>query len=54
MTVQCDNNNSAEALTDKFGMKWCSLHTNFILELDSMVIANILINMDTNNLKSNK
>ncbi|XP_075095058.1 uncharacterized protein LOC142173378 [Nicotiana tabacum] len=53
MTVQCDNNNIAEALAAEFGMKWYNLqgYTNFILELDSMVIANMLINRDTNNLK---
>ncbi|XP_019233381.1 PREDICTED: uncharacterized protein LOC109213985 [Nicotiana attenuata] len=51
--VQCDNSNTAEALATEFGLKWCKLqgYTNFILELDSMVIANILINKDTNNLK---
>ncbi|XP_016496731.2 uncharacterized protein LOC107815630 [Nicotiana tabacum] len=51
--VQCDNNNTAEALAAEFGMKWCKLqgYTNFILELDSMVIENMLINRDTNNLK---
>lgn len=53
LSVPCISSNMAEALAAEFGMKWCCLqrHTNFILELDSLVIANMVNNRGSNNLK---
>lgn len=51
--VKSESNNMTEALTMEFGVKWCFQHgyTNFTLELDSLIIANMLINQITNNMK---
>ncbi|KAK4372528.1 hypothetical protein RND71_007912 [Anisodus tanguticus] len=52
IAVQYNSNNMAEALAAEFGGK-CTLqgYTNFSIELDSQVIANILKAKTTNNLK---
>ncbi|WMV45586.1 hypothetical protein MTR67_038971 [Solanum verrucosum] len=44
--VECKNSNMVEAMAVEFGVKWCNQHgyTNFILELDSMNIVNVLAN----------
>lgn len=51
--ITCESNNMVEAIATEFGGKWCNClrYTNFALELDSMVIANMLKNRNTNNLK---
>lgn len=43
--VTSTRNNMTKALAAKFGVKWCKQqgYTNFILELDSLIIANMLI-----------
>ncbi|XP_060210726.1 uncharacterized protein LOC132637688 [Lycium barbarum] len=52
-SVQSSINNSAEALAAEFGVKWCyhQGYTNFTLELDSMVIANMINKQDSSNAK---
>ncbi|KAH0674097.1 hypothetical protein KY284_025184 [Solanum tuberosum] len=51
--VQCNNNNHAEILAVDYGIKWCINHgyNNLQIELDSLVIANMLRNKSTNNMK---
>ncbi|XP_059301947.1 uncharacterized protein LOC132053868 [Lycium ferocissimum] len=51
--VQCSSSNQAEAMAIRFGVKWCKQngYMNVHVELDSMIIANMLNNKDTNNLK---
>uniref|UniRef100_M1B2T8 RNase H family protein n=1 Tax=Solanum tuberosum TaxID=4113 RepID=M1B2T8_SOLTU len=51
--VECKNSNMAEAMAVEFGVKWCIQHgyTNFILELDSMNIVNMLANDIVTNMK---
>nr|XP_016448725.1 PREDICTED: uncharacterized protein LOC107773821 [Nicotiana tabacum] len=53
LPITCDSNNMTEAKAVEFGGKWCNRlrYTNFTLEINSMVIANMLSNRDTNNLK---
>ncbi|XP_060201453.1 uncharacterized protein LOC132629989 [Lycium barbarum] len=53
ISVNCCNNNMAEALVAEFGVKWCYQHgyTNFTLELDSKVIATMLDNNLVTNMK---
>lgn len=53
IAIQCNSNIMAEALAAEFGGKWCTLqgYTNFIMELDSEVITNMLKTKATNNLK---
>lgn len=48
--VTSTSNNMIEELAIEFRVKWCSQrgYTNFILELDSLIIANMLINKATN------
>ncbi|WMV21867.1 hypothetical protein MTR67_015252 [Solanum verrucosum] len=54
--VECKNSNMVEAMAVEFGVKWCNQHgyTNFILELDSMNIVNMLANDIVTNMKLNK
>ncbi|XP_019232875.1 PREDICTED: uncharacterized protein LOC109213525 isoform X1 [Nicotiana attenuata] len=49
MSVDCDSHNMAEALAAEFGEKWCDQlgFTNFVLELDSNVIVN-MVNQEGN------
>ncbi|XP_075084982.1 uncharacterized protein LOC142168225 [Nicotiana tabacum] len=51
--ISCDSNTMVEAKAAEFGVKWCNQHgyTNFSLELDSMVVADMLAEGDTNNVK---
>jgi len=51
--VQCNGNNHAEILAVDYGIKWCINHgyNNLQIELDSLVIANMLRNKSTNNMK---
>ncbi|XP_075077340.1 uncharacterized protein LOC142164068 [Nicotiana tabacum] len=53
VNVQSNSNNMTEALPAEFGVKWCSHHelTNFVLELDALIIANMLTKKEANNLK---
>ncbi|XP_070049225.1 uncharacterized protein [Nicotiana tomentosiformis] len=53
--VHYSSNNQAEAMAANFGTKWCTQHglSTIHIELDSMVIANMLLNRGTNNLKLN-
>ncbi|WMV54540.1 hypothetical protein MTR67_047925 [Solanum verrucosum] len=48
LSVQCTNNNLTEATTVKFGIQWCISNSfkNIHIELDSMVIARMLISKD--------
>ncbi|KAH0639228.1 hypothetical protein KY285_035814 [Solanum tuberosum] len=51
--VECKKSNLVEAMAVEFGVKWCNQHgyTNFILELDSMNIVNMLTNDIVTNMK---
>ncbi|KAK4718670.1 hypothetical protein R3W88_017008 [Solanum pinnatisectum] len=51
--VICNKNNHAEILVVDYGIKWCINHgcNNLQIELDSLVIANMLSNKSTNNMK---
>ncbi|XP_060192177.1 uncharacterized protein LOC132621786 isoform X2 [Lycium barbarum] len=52
-SVDCETNNHAEALAAEFGINWCIQQglNNIILELDSQIIANMLKEKGTDNLK---
>ncbi|XP_075096436.1 uncharacterized protein LOC142174525 [Nicotiana tabacum] len=53
MPISCTNNNQAEALAAKFGIQWC-LQNGFqecIIEIDSLVIADMLKMRSTRNMK---
>lgn len=52
-SVKCHSNNMCEALTAKFGVQWCVRHgyAGMILELDSQLVTNMLIDRSTNNYK---
>ncbi|WMV09990.1 hypothetical protein MTR67_003375 [Solanum verrucosum] len=56
ISVNCNNHNMGESLAAEFGVKWYYQHgyTDFILELDSMIKAKMLINNSGTNLKLNK
>ncbi|XP_070005542.1 uncharacterized protein [Nicotiana sylvestris] len=49
MSIDCDSHNMAEALAAEFGGKWCNQlgFTNFVLELDSNIIVN-MVNQEGN------
>ncbi|XP_060183144.1 uncharacterized protein LOC132613108 [Lycium barbarum] len=51
--VQCNSSNQVKVLAIRTGVEWCIQNgvLNLHVELDSMVIANMLINKDTDNLK---
>ncbi|XP_019252901.1 PREDICTED: uncharacterized protein LOC109231716 [Nicotiana attenuata] len=53
VNVQSNSNNMTEALAAEFGVKWCSHHgfTNFVLELGSLIVENMLTKKEANNLK---
>ncbi|XP_070040914.1 uncharacterized protein [Nicotiana tomentosiformis] len=53
ISIKFKSNNMAEAMATEFGVKWCNQqgYTNFTLELDSMVIANMLQDRHYTNLK---
>ncbi|XP_070006061.1 uncharacterized protein [Nicotiana sylvestris] len=48
-----NSNNMIEVLAAEFGVKWCSHHgfTDFVLELDSLVIVNMLTKKEADNIK---
>jgi len=52
--IHSKSNNITEALASEFGVKWCNQHgyANFILELDSLISANMMTNRMTNNMKN--
>lgn len=54
--VQCHSNNQAEAIAAKYGVDWCNNHniTKFDIEIDSLIIANMVKNQKTVNLKLSK
>ncbi|XP_075105115.1 uncharacterized protein LOC142179324 [Nicotiana tabacum] len=54
--VRCESNNGADALAVNYGVKWCTNHgfSQFILEMDSMLICKMIQNKDTTNLKLKK
>ncbi|OIT05584.1 hypothetical protein A4A49_54635 [Nicotiana attenuata] len=54
--VRCESNNVADALAVNYGVKWCTNHgfSQFILEMDSMLICKIIQNKDTTHLKPKK
>ncbi|XP_070012995.1 uncharacterized protein [Nicotiana sylvestris] len=53
VNVQSNSDIMTEALAAEFGVKWCGHHVlnNFVLELDSLIIANMLTKKEANNLK---
>lgn len=55
-SVQSTSSTYTEALAAKFGSILCTDNglTNFTLEMDSLVVANILINKNTTNMKLKK
>lgn len=51
--VQCSSSKMVEGIAIEFGVKWYFLngHTNFTLELDFMLVANMVTKEDTLNFK---
>lgn len=51
--TKCSSNNLAEAYATMVGTAWCVSHgdTNFVLELDSLIMVNVLKERTTENCK---
>nr|XP_009765572.1 PREDICTED: uncharacterized protein LOC104217121 [Nicotiana sylvestris] len=53
LTIRGSSNNCTEVMAAKLGLQWCLQqgYNNLYLEVDSQIVANILIAKKTNNLK---
>lgn len=56
ISAKCNSNNDVEAQAVIFGIKWCLKHgySDFIIELDSLLVVNMLKEGRTDNYKMKK